>query len=160
MITTDQGREEIVDFAEQGWFGPGLSQLLLTWGQEYQRADQKLAARWQQLTGPKKACFRNSADLALQYPGELTYVEGYAFADIPIPLPLAHAWLIDQHGRVVDSTWSGGHGYFGLPFSADELAEYLAISGQYGVLGSLSFDRRLRQAFLKRWPIDSQIFAE
>lgn len=160
MITadahSDQQPREVIDFAAEGWFGPELSALLRAWGREYHRADSRLERRWRALSGPKKACFQTSAQLALDYPDELTYVEGYAFADIPIALPLAHAWLIDDNGRVVDPTWSGGSGYFGLALSTAELAEYLAISEQYGILDSLWSKPELRQVFLSRWPLSGE----
>ena len=131
------------EFARAGYFGE-LGDLLLVHGREYFPGEvpEHLAS----LRGPAKMCFRTCAELALQYPEDLVYAEGYAFADIPMRLPLAHAWLLHRD-CVVDPTWSGGSGYFGIEFSAKQLQHYLLVSEQYGILQSLWCEPRLREAF-------------
>lgn len=138
--------ESVSDFARAGYFGPDLSQLILRYGRPSQIGP--VPEVWSEIRLPKKQCFQNAAELAFQHPEDLLYVEGYAFADIEIHMPLAHAWLETREGFVVDPTWQKGSGYFGIPFSAERLAGYLAESEQYGILQSLWIVPKLREQFL------------
>jgi hypothetical protein len=83
-------------------------------------------------------CYKNSYELALDRRGELTYVEGYCLAGIPIE----HAWCVDSDGLVVeptiiDSAREKGkihvQGYFGVPFMLDYVMEVLDKSQHWGV---------------------------
>jgi hypothetical protein len=103
-------------------------------------------------------CFRNCTEAALRY-RELTYVEGYAIADIAIQLPLAHAWLLSPQGEVLDPTWSGGLQYFGIAFSNEDLFRYLEINRQYGILQSLWANHELRQQFCQDQDIAPALLA-
>ncbi|MGO7412953.1 hypothetical protein ACC810_10895 [Rhizobium ruizarguesonis] len=50
--------------------------------------------------GEAKQCFRNATAFALVR-HDVTYVEGFAL-DPALPIPLEHAWLIDDKGQVID----------------------------------------------------------
>lgn len=54
---------------------------------------------------PFGKCFDNCALLAWQSKGKYRYVEGIA---IPLddPVPVLHAWLIDENDRAIDPTWA------------------------------------------------------
>lgn len=52
----------------------------------------------------------------------LTYAEGYACSSaLAVPVPMQHAWLVDDEGRVVDQTWSFPETstYFGVMFTTE-----------------------------------------
>lgn len=67
------------------------------------------------LRGEMKLCFGNSAVIASLYPDEFIYTEGYALKE-GIPLTLAHGWLTNRQGQVVDPTWGNDNhvDYFGV----------------------------------------------
>mgnify|MGYP006427996217 CR=1 FL=1 len=69
-----------------------------------------------------KQCFRNAMTLALEYPQDLVYCEGYVSALIPI----LHGWCADEDGQVVDPTLDrpDDREYFGIPFKLSYAAEY------------------------------------
>lgn len=78
--------------------------------------------------GVPKRCFANAAELALERPEEFTYCEGYACTE-KAGIAIAHAWVEDSDGRIVDHTWGAlpyeddhkrAH-YFGIKFSEDYL---------------------------------------
>lgn len=54
--------------------------------------------------GEMKLCFGNAALMALAFPDEFIYTEGYAYQE-GIPITLAHGWLTNRQGQVVDPTW-------------------------------------------------------
>lgn len=58
---------------------------------------------------PSGQCFRNAQILASRR-SDLTYCEGFGASVIP----LLHAWCIDRKGEVIDSTWNGSGGYWGV----------------------------------------------
>jgi hypothetical protein len=51
--------------------------------------------------GEPKLCFQNAGRLAFD---GWTYCEGLAIRE-SLGLPLAHAWVLDDDGKVVDPTW-------------------------------------------------------
>ena len=69
-------------------------------------------------------CYSNAQALALR-DDSLRYAEGWA-QHLPSPLPILHAWCVDEKGSVVDPTWCtpsrqpisaprwGRRGYFGV----------------------------------------------
>lgn len=79
-----------------------------------------------------KYCFRNAANGAARNP-DLHYVEGYAYAG-EIPIPLHHAWLIDNDGDVIDPTWPNGHDYFGAIIPEATIRKVQLKTGVFGVL--------------------------
>lgn len=93
--------------------------------------------------GEPQSCFANAAELALAHPDKYTYVEGYACTQ-QTGVCMAHAWVEDEQGRIIDNTWSilesapnhAGSHYYGIKFSAEYLA-LRAIRGNSfaGLLG-------------------------
>lgn len=83
--------------------------------------------------GRAQECFANAGNLALEN-SELVYVEGYA-CTTTIPLPLHHAWLTDADGAVIDTTWSHGVSYCGVPVRTSALQDILEENGRWGVFG-------------------------
>lgn len=67
------------------------------------------------MRGEMKKCFGNAAMVACIFPEEFIYTEGYALQS-DIPIPIAHGWLTDRHGNVVDPTWGNDRhvDYFGV----------------------------------------------
>lgn len=59
--------------------------------------------------GFAQQCFNNAFDWAYSPDSPYTYVEGYAHTTT-FPIPVYHAWLINERGDVIDPTWrDGGH---------------------------------------------------
>ncbi|MGO6791314.1 hypothetical protein ACCS70_35015 [Rhizobium ruizarguesonis] len=63
--------------------------------------------------GEAKQCFRNATAFALVR-HDVTYVEGFAL-DPALPIPLEHAWLIDDKGQVIEGTTTLGTSITGCP---------------------------------------------
>jgi hypothetical protein len=89
--------------------------------------------------GRERECFKNAADLVLlrMRDAGLTYVEGYAARE-RVPIPVAHGWVVDAAGRVLETTWrlepDERVAYFGVPFRVEYLARALVRSKRYGLL--------------------------
>jgi len=82
--------------------------------------------------GQAKLCFMNAYQLA--YRTGLQYAEGFAFPDF-LEIPIHHAWVVDQDGKVLDNTWKKpGTAYFGIAFDADFVEKVVVETGEYGVL--------------------------
>ncbi|WP_147283026.1 hypothetical protein [Pseudorhodoferax soli] len=94
-------------------------------------AQANLAAQHDYPRGPAKQCYRNAAQLAMDFP-ELTYVEGIAQGgSILIP----HAWCIDEDGRVVEATWpETGNAYWGAAYDTEFLIFWILKQKVWGVL--------------------------
>jgi hypothetical protein len=112
------------------WMYRTYEEAVLTMGKPYEGA---LRPRGMFQRTPKQ-CFSNTYKLVDRHP-EFTYVEGYAVTH-DSPLPVQHAWAVDQHGRVVDLTWKAPERalYYGveIPF---ETVRILAVKhGVYGVI--------------------------
>ena len=147
--------KEIADFAREGFFGPEIGDLLLTYGSGYKRSDGSLSFLHQARVGQgeKKMCYKNASELVLS-DLSLTYVEGYAFSgNIPFPFPVAHAWAITESGLVLDPTWDSGLDYFGISMPTEKLSEYLLLGREYGILSSLWIKEDLRAAFSRDYPL-------
>lgn len=117
--------------APAGWKHPSFERMVLDRGRGYaRRATPEQMAEAGVEIGPQKMCFQNSAEAAMGNP-DLTYVEGWALAIIPIH----HAWCVDSSGLVYDPTWPDGTGsdYLGIPMQTQWLASHLARSRVYGV---------------------------
>lgn len=78
--------------------------------------------------GELKQCFANSQKLAEKQ--GLRYVEGYASGILPV----IHAWVISEDGKVIDPTWEFGEFYFGVVFPIWYLRKVNLLRGSYGVL--------------------------
>lgn len=78
-------------------------------------------------------CYANAGRRAIEDP-DLVYVEGYACTD-SLHLPVQHAWLLDETGRIIDTTWSNGVNYCGVPIKASALHEILDVTKRWGVFG-------------------------
>ena len=96
------------------------------------------AGTWQPLPdgmqmGEQKQCFMNAAQLTLH--AGLRYVEGFCYV-ARLPIPIHHAWNLDEDGRVIDTTLRDGAGtqYFGVEFDAATLADELLRNRIYGLL--------------------------
>jgi len=95
----------------------GMSQFLVEHGSFYRPA----ALREDVKRGVIKQCFDNAYKLALRR--RWRYVEGYAISST-LPLPIHHAWAIDENDRVVDNTWRDiGSSYFGVEFPVGYMRE-------------------------------------
>jgi hypothetical protein len=81
-------------------------------------------------------CFRNSAHLAATHP-ELRYVQGYGLPARGI-LPVPHAWVVDDQGRVIDTTWEDGEtaAYYGMVVPIASVHQMLLVADQYDFFGS------------------------
>jgi len=110
--------------------------------------------RWYEVTpwrgkykqGAPKNCFANAMLLGAQK--GLRYVEGLAFADIKIELPIHHGWNIDEHDNVIDNTWlNTGLVYFGVEFSVGR-ADDAIWNGDSTVLDDY---RRRHPLFREPW---------
>lgn len=80
---------------------------------------------------PARGCYRNASQIAGRH--RLTYVEGYAMAMIPV----AHAWVVDDDGFVIDATWDDDTPtgfYLGIALDRDKVADFTSRTGYHGVL--------------------------
>lgn len=93
--------------------------------------------------GEMKDCYRNAFH-AMWRKG-LLYCEGYAVYG-PNGIPVEHAWLCDEHGQVIDPTWTDGCDYFGVAFSEDFHAKYTTETGFHGMLCNVHLLSRRRLA--------------
>jgi len=86
--------------------------------------------------------------LAIANPS-MRYVEGVAWSTIPAPI--AHAWCIDESGRVVDTTWpyEASAEYFGVAFKTSFLRAYIYEMASFSVLDDPRFWRRAWDAVKK-----------
>ncbi len=82
--------------------------------------------------GKIRECFRNAFYLA-DNGGKYVYVEGYATTK-GNPLPVLHAWCINQDSEVVDPTWEDGDEYFGTSFDLNYVRKVILKRKKFGVL--------------------------
>lgn len=95
---------------------------------------QELPAEFQSLRGKAKECFKNAADAVFNFDDRVRYVEGFALAE-GLPLQIHHAWLVDEHDRVLEVTWDKpGTEYFGVEFNHDTLNETALARERYGII--------------------------
>ena len=94
----------------------------------YVATDEVLGVRTEQ------QCYRNAYDAIVQYRG-YTYCEGLAQhrGDFAFGLVVRHAWLEDEHGRIIDPTWAnlppGPATYYGLKFTDDFVLTHVLETG-------------------------------
>lgn len=89
-----------------------------------------------------KECFRNSTEAVMREPdGHIAYCEGYAMPD-GIPLPMAHAWLLDLKERcVIETTWDKpGVDYFGIAFTRKYTIKATIERKHYGLIDAWESD--------------------
>jgi hypothetical protein len=81
---------------------------------------------------PDHECFANAYALASAEPERFAYVEGFACGLIP----LAHAWVIDMDGNVVDPTWAekDTREFLGVPLCLGYVNRIILAREKYGVL--------------------------
>ena len=89
-------------------------------------------------SGKTKECYRNAAQLAMDYPDKYTYAEGFSTS---FGIPMSHAWTVDNKtGKVVDPTWSAknkltpGLSYYGIAFSNSYLLETIRKTKTWGII--------------------------
>lgn len=87
--------------------------------------------------GEPKSCYQNCFQALWNYP-ELSYCEGFAISD-EVPIPIAHAWLIDDNSQVIDPTrnedFTDGT-YFGVVFTQNFVREVALKTKYYGILNN------------------------
>ena len=96
--------------------------------------------------GKDKECFRNSYLLAAQR--GWTYVEGFAIPHV-VPAPLAHAWVVDDGGNVIETTWyEPAHEYYGIALDMQFIHRVMFETSSYGALDyrSAAFRERFANA--------------
>src|SRR5690606_29027418 len=116
--------ENLIDL-ESG-FGPATA--LVSYGQSFiARPSAPSWLRW----GVKKECYKNAAHYVLNRQ-DVSYAEGYA-VDVGLPIPIEHAWLIDDAGMVIDPTWpdSSDHLYFGVVFRKSFVSEMIINASEW-----------------------------
>lgn len=65
----------------------------------------------------------------------IRYAAGYAM-DAELPIPMQHAWLVDEDNQVIDPTWrdTTGNLYFGIVFETNFVLNLLQIKQSVGIL--------------------------
>ena len=101
--------------------------------------------------GRAHECYANAGRLALSNPTK-TYVEGYVVVH---GIPIEHAWVVDEEGKVQDPTITGPKGiggYFGVPIKREYLNRQIAdtqVWGLFGHRGNFDYLRRDPKTFVK-----------
>lgn len=97
--------------------------------------------------GLPRHCFGNAIMLAVTR--KWKYIEGLASPRIAVPVPVHHAWNLDEKNRLVDSTWMNtGGAYLGVEFSV-ERADEATWDGDASVLNDW---HRGYPLFQQPWP--------
>jgi hypothetical protein len=73
--------------------------IVLEFGCAMRRSKEKVAC------GMMKECYANAQTIAIA-DDDYRYAEGWAMLE-GVPIPIAHAWLLNANGLVVDPTWAG-----------------------------------------------------
>lgn len=97
---------------------------------------QKMEPKAHPLTGTMDLgwCYHNAYKAMADT--QMRYCEGYAMTS-GLMMPMAHGWLVDTDGRVVDPTWKDGCDYFGVVFDTMFLLKTVAKTKRLGILGNL-----------------------
>ncbi|MBY5504084.1 hypothetical protein HFO81_00835 [Rhizobium leguminosarum] len=105
----------VLDGVNPSYFGP--ENALLKYGK---RMDVVVDRPLRIPEGLRRECYGNcvKALLSKQADDDLFYAEGYAIGRGGPWILVQHAWLVDQHGRVIDPTWedAADNAYFGVVF--------------------------------------------
>lgn len=91
--------------------------------------------------GTAKECYRNTftqiEDVDTFGDDIWAYTEGYAMKE-SLPIPLGHAWMSNELGEVIETTWETEPDervwYFGVPFKTEFVREQLLKTQYWGVL--------------------------
>jgi hypothetical protein len=106
---------------------------------------------WQERMKPNH-CFSNACDLVMGGDG-LTYCEGYVmFGDVP--LLVHHAWVIDEHGTLIDPTLPEDDRdptYYGIEIPIHIVFRAIESEGTYGVL-----DKKVGRELIEREHADGK----
>lgn len=87
--------------------------------------------------GKDHQCYRNAYYLAMEH--DLQYVEGFA----GFYVPMEHAWVIDEAGNVIETTWkTPGVDYYGIVLPMPFVNRVLVETGMYCVLNKNSKEFR------------------
>ena len=94
--------------------------------------------------GVMKQCYMNATKLAISK-RDLTYVEGLAYTpQLPPGMAVAHAWVVDKAGKVIDNTWPNPEKcqYFGMPVPTTRLEMWAVKTKVYGIFGGATPEAR------------------
>lgn len=95
--------------------------------------------------GRDRQCYMNSYRIASQM--GWTYVEGFAISSDTIAIPVQHAWVVDDKGSVIETTWRrSGAEYYGIPLEFSFMHKVMLETKCYGILDARS--KALRERFL------------
>ncbi len=92
--------------------------------------------------GEPKSCYQNCFQALWNYP-KLSYCEGFAISN-EVPIPIAHAWLIDVNSQVIDPTRNEDFTdctYFGVVFTGKFVREIALKTKYYGILDNDYVDK-------------------
>ncbi|WP_395517483.1 hypothetical protein [Pseudorhizobium flavum] len=123
-------------------FGPATA--LLLYGKGLISGEQ--APKWVSFGGAKE-CYKNAAQ-ALLHRDDVFYAEGIAVDLVGPPVPVEHAWLVQDDGVVVDPTWrdSGSCAYYGIAFKSSVVREKIRREREWqGVLSDPVLMRSCRK---------------
>ena len=86
------------------------------------------------IKGEPKLCYKNCVDAILSR-SDLHYCEGYGI-DKDLPIPLYHAWLVNDKGEVIDPTWLKKRKtiYLGVVFNKEFVLKTLNEIQQYSII--------------------------
>ena len=102
-----------------------------------------------QLSGNRGECYKNCFQiLSRSFNSNLYYCEGFATHE-GLGLIIAHAWLVNDRGEVIDPTWRDPQSfinpiYFGVVFNWEFVMAVAAKTEVYGVLDN---DRAIEYEF-------------
>ena len=102
--------------------------------------------------GQAQVCYKNCFDAIWKH--DYHYCEGYAIDD-ELNLAIAHAWLVNDAGEVIDPTWTDnarGATYFGIVFDSEYVFEVGKMTKNYGILeiNYLNWRKLMVEGFCER----------
>lgn len=121
--------------ANPKWHSSGFDEFVLKYGKPMSPSPT------QTLRGLPKSCYYNCQELIAQEKEKgLIYVEGYAIpSGLGVPIPLFHAWLINDKGEVIEPTWKQpGVEYWGVPLKIEWVKSIIEVRRQNGHSNVLS----------------------
>lgn len=86
------------------------------------------------IKGKPKLCYKNCADAILSR-SDLHYCEGYGI-DEDLPIPVYHAWLVNDKCEVIDPTWLKKRKaiYLGVVFNKKYVLKMLTEIREYSII--------------------------